>query len=95
MRPAASSARETYIEIANFVNMRRRAYISRLRALSIFISDMVKYKQIQCPTKNRDMLHREQIFFPDESSGVFDSHSSAPRRGVLCADNIVFHVAVT
>ena len=44
---------------------------------------------------NRDMLHRDEVFFPEESSGVFDSHSGAPGRGVFWADNVVCHLSVT
>ena len=65
MKPAASSARETYIEIANFVNMRRIAYMSRLRAFSIFKRHMVKYKQIQSNQQRTVICYiGEKYFFP-------------------------------
>ena len=44
---------------------------------------------------NRDMILWDTIYFSSEYSGDFDSHPSAPRRGVFCVDNDVLLVVVS
>ena len=66
MENVASSARETYKNEPKIV--------------ICYFSTYITYNN-SVPTTNRDMLLREKILFPDESFGVFDSHSSAPGRG--------------
>ena len=80
MGPVASSARDTYFELANLVNIHRIAQLSRLLALATFIRHEVKYKQIQNPSLKSDMLHMEKVLYSEVSAGVFVSNSSVSRR---------------